>query len=70
MKSLSSNGKKFAVGGYVTRERDSRRQLLLIEFFQFLDLAKGNPVKDRLIHPHLQMKSKASPLVSLLSLKT
>jgi hypothetical protein len=26
--------------------------LLLIELFQFFDAAKGDPVKDRLIHPH------------------
>ena len=44
------------VGDYMTRERASRkqcgRQLLLIQSFQFLHAAKGDPVNDRLIYPH------------------
>jgi hypothetical protein len=56
------NAKKFAVGDYSKREvvlkigngidRFLRQVSLLIELFQFLDAAKGNPVNNRLIHAH------------------
>jgi hypothetical protein len=53
------NAKTFAGGDYSKREQYLKQgteegNLLLIEFFQFLHPAKGDPINDRVIHAHHQ----------------